>query len=394
MRKLIQGVLPFPVDAQSNLFFCALASVFLRMGPYHEDTPFFCGPKQDYCLNCGDCGDKTNLAKYHLRLYHHYLTITGVGLMWGDTARRDTYDQSSRRNALPSRLEDRLDFAMQAAGYEYLSMHPETGRQEAFARIARSIDRGTPVLMKLGDAADWCVVTGYDDENAMLYGLDASRHYLCQPAVKPDGYTEDGLFYSRTWYEHMTRAVVITAQSGTGLRLHDLLMRMIGQLSSLGNGELPAKVGSLLEHVNPDNAQESAEYLNELAGYAVEARWHAAECFNPTLAGFTQDELCRDMLYRCCDRYLNTHDECWKIWAVLGVSPQSGYRVPPDAGRTLLGEAKIEQLKLLFATVFDNDRTVLALLRECANRLASERDSPLTLDAIHVGRGGSSERRA
>jgi len=61
-----------------------------------------------------------------------------------------------------------------------------------------------------------------------------------------------------------------------------------------------------------------------------------------------------------------THGTCWKIWAKLGVSPKTRYRVPRKGKVIKLlsrPEAK-EELKRLFAIVFHNDREVLGFLRE------------------------------
>ena len=69
----LQGIVQYPVDAQSNSFFCALASALLPALGYAEDTPYFCAPKGRRCVSCGECGEKTALQKHHLALYHALL---------------------------------------------------------------------------------------------------------------------------------------------------------------------------------------------------------------------------------------------------------------------------------------------------------------------------------
>ena len=74
----LQGIVQYPVDAQSNSFFCALASALLPALGYAEDTPYFCAPKGRRCVSCGECGEKTALQKHHLALYHALLAASGV----------------------------------------------------------------------------------------------------------------------------------------------------------------------------------------------------------------------------------------------------------------------------------------------------------------------------
>lgn len=65
----IEGVAPFYADdAQSNLLFCALTIVLLKLDNISESTPYYCHKQNDLCNSCGDCGDKPNIHKHHLSL--------------------------------------------------------------------------------------------------------------------------------------------------------------------------------------------------------------------------------------------------------------------------------------------------------------------------------------
>ena len=48
----------------------------------------------------------------------------------------------------------------------------------------------------------------------------------------------------------------------------------------------------------------------------------------------------------------------------MGVSKETGYALPPNAGKLLSKRETQTELKRLFAIVFANDRVVLELMRE------------------------------
>lgn len=75
---MLKDIVQYPFDAQSDSFFCALASALLPALGYTENTPYFCAPKGQFCLQCGACGDRTTLQKHHLSIYHALLAASGV----------------------------------------------------------------------------------------------------------------------------------------------------------------------------------------------------------------------------------------------------------------------------------------------------------------------------
>ena len=58
---MLKDIVQYPFDAQSDSFFCALSSALLPALGYTENTPYFCAPKGQFCLQCGACGDRTCL---------------------------------------------------------------------------------------------------------------------------------------------------------------------------------------------------------------------------------------------------------------------------------------------------------------------------------------------
>ena len=314
---MIQNMVPFPTNAESSPLFGALASALLPALGYTRDTPFYCAPKGKICVRCGQCGNSSQLEKHHLQLYHDLITLTGVGLLW----------------AWPQDLDSRVGRALAIAGVACRELAPEAGRDALFSAITESIDAGIPVLLKLGDGADWHVASGYDADGR-LYGLDARAHYdaTVRPALRADGYTEDGLFILSNWYAPLRRAVLLAGKTDKTPALPELLDGMIHALSEPGRDALEAEVMRGIGALTPENAYETARWLNDLAGFPIEARWHVASSTDSTLPRKTEGARVRDKLLAVTARYVfdddlpATHGTCWKIWAQLGGHHPVGLR--------------------------------------------------------------------
>ncbi|MCL2479619.1 MAG: hypothetical protein FWF22_08960, partial [Treponema sp.] len=264
---VIPGMTEFPADAESNAFFGALATMLLPVLGYTEQTPFFCAPKGQNCINCGDCKNKTNLQKHHLQLYHDYQTFTGVSLGWVWP------ENDSRYQTLPGwqknwRWPDEFfGFIFGYAGLNWKRIRCGAGKDEIFTAVKESINRGFPVLMKPGDGPDWHVVSGYD-ENMVIYGLDSHRHYSkeMRPAVQPQGYTDDGLFIMPEWYQYFRDAVIIDGKCSPTVNFTDILTRLIQVLSHPVHAKLETELMERIDNVNPQNAQETAQWLLDIVG--------------------------------------------------------------------------------------------------------------------------------
>ncbi len=363
----ISDMAPYSVDAESNLLICALTTLFLKLKNYNQATPSFCSKNGELCKDCGDCGDRTNLAKHHLDLYHYLLTVTGVGLMWADPNQAGEYDLKYIQGITPPLLEDRLDYAMKAEGFKYDRLDKLKGEQEIFRQITESIRRDKPVLIKLGDDPEWCVVTGFDRETCTLYGLDARDHHSYRSAEKRS-YTEDGLFIIPDWFRNLRKAIIVTDKSTQTVNFSHLLQRMTGQLLMPERSVLESMIPRMIDSITAENARGVAEYLNGIAGYVIEARWHGAECFGALLMRKTEDEKAKAQLSECKDIYFNTHDTCWQIWGQMGVGPHTNYKLSSRISKMMLERERQEKLKELFARVFFNDSTVLKKLQDIWER--------------------------
>lgn len=350
--KKIPNIVQYPFDAQSSPFFCALASTLLPVLGYTEETPFFCAEKNTYCVNCGNCGNKTTLQKHHLRLYHDYQTFTGVSFGW------EWPENDSEYQVIPGwkpgwRWPDEfLDFIFGFAGLSWMRLQKSTGKKDIYAMVRTSIDTGFPVLMRLG--MDWHVITGYDGEKG-FWGLGYNSG---EPVILP------------CWPESFEDAIIITGHADKSVTISHILDRIIQTLAHPAHVKLEADLMAHLDGVSSDNAWETAGWLLEKVGFPIEARWHAADS---SLQALCENKAGKDKIFGMIRQYVfdgeldASHGTCWKIWAQLGAGPDTGYALPENAGELLLRPKTQDELKRLFSIVFANDRIVLKLLKEAAD---------------------------
>ena len=379
--KQIGDIVPFPNGAQASAFFGALATALLPSLGFTEETPYYCPQKSSICIKCGNgCQDETNLRKHHGTLYHDFSTITGVNFGWAwpeDESECHTIPGAGSTWRWPDEF---IGFIMDYAGLDWRRIKRSAPKEEILQAIIASIDRGFPALIKLGDGPDWHVITGYDGD--VLYGLDSHNHFdaSVHPVVQPDWYTDDGLCVLSQWYEPFEDAIILTGRRAPSVTLKEILQKIIPILEHPAHTRLEADLSRRIDEINPDNAQETAIWLNNVAGFPIEARWHAAESFisgESTTYGLnrlTGDEAMKKLFWQLFVRYIandsdETHGVLWKVWAQLGVGPETGYAVPANAGELILQpEARVE-LRRLFGLVFKNDRNVLDALSEALGLL-------------------------
>jgi hypothetical protein len=293
-----------------------------------------------------------------VQLYHDYVTRTGVALGWAEPAGLGLDD-------------DFVGHAMDIAGLSWRRLIPANGQAAVFRALKAAVDVGFPALLKLGDGRDWHVCAGYD-EAGRLYGLDSHAHFdkSVRPSVAPDEYTDDGWFALSDWFPHFQSAIVITDRGPSRVTLAESLSRMIRALEDSGAARLEAEVMARVDATTPKNAHETALWLNDVAGYPIEARWHAAECAGATLSRMTENPKVREKLVAVTRQYVfdseldATHGTCWKIWGILGVGPATGYAVTPEGAAGIASSAAKAELKRLFSIVFENDRVALGFLRD------------------------------
>lgn len=373
--KQIDNIVQFPCDAQSSPFFCALASALLPALGYTEETPYYCAQKASFCIQCGGCGSKTNLQKFHNALYHDYQTITGVSFGWAWPELDSEYHTIKNAGTNWRWPDEFIGYIMGFAGLSWQRFSKGTARDTVYQAITMSVDSGFPVLVKLGTGQDWHVVTGYED--GALCGLDSHTHYdsSVHPQIKPDRYTENGLFVISSWFESFEDAIILTGRCQPSITLSDVLTTIIHILEHPAHARLEADLNNRIDYITPDNAEDTARWLNDTAGFPIEARWHAAESFTSGessafgMLRLTDNQRVREKLGQIFFSYIadnnnETHGVLWKVWGQLGVGPETGYSLPPNAAELVTRPETKAELKRLFSFVFKNDRDVLSVLRE------------------------------
>lgn len=351
MIKNIENLVSFPVNAQRNSFFGALSSILLYRNAYTEDTPFFCGRHQRSCIRCGSCKNEPFIYKHHLQLYQYLITITGCAYFWIDKEIGNSYNKQYMTDDFSETALDRLSLALYASGYHYESMNKNTEENILFDRIKQSVEEKQPVLIKLSLGDLWAVITGYNDDKNLPY-LMKSRH---SPQLNKD------------WYHKLSNIVFITDKYDSTISLAETLKHMIQHLNTSNRNKLEQKIYQKLE-TEPDG-KKLGKWLNQINGLAIETRWHASECYRNTLAPMFDNNNYKKLLLEASDLHLHFHDQAWKIWALLGVSPQTHYCVPHNINELLDKTSVRAELKSLFQELFAIDRQVSHLLQECLSLL-------------------------
>lgn len=135
--KLIETV-RFPIGAESNSFFAALASALLPALGYTENTPYYCPPKGSNCIQCGNCQTST-LQKHQEQLYHDYISYTGVALGWyWPEERIDTYQVISGGGAGWDWPDEYIAYIMGIAGLSWKRVSAGASRDTILQRLSDS----------------------------------------------------------------------------------------------------------------------------------------------------------------------------------------------------------------------------------------------------------------
>ncbi|MCL2741487.1 MAG: SGNH/GDSL hydrolase family protein [Oscillospiraceae bacterium] len=396
--RILEGMTPFPCDAESSPFFGAMATALLPAMGYTEGTPFYCGPKGSFCIECGDCEGKSVMQRHHLQLYHDLQTFTGVSLGWDWPDAKEGYHAIPGWEAGWDYPDGFMAFIYGYAGLAWRKVGRGMSKEGIHGEVRASIDSGLPVLMKLGEGRDWHVAVGYGPDLAIVAadargcGSPSDR-----PTVRTDGYTPEGYAVIRHWMGQFKAAYVIEGKAEKTVGFSDVITRMILTLASPAHRRLEGEFNSKLDTVCTGNARETAEWLLGKVGFPIEARWHAADSSLPRLHGgpeVREKVLGMVRQYMFDDELESTHKACWAIWGVLGVGPHTGYALPEGGEKALLDVEKVAEIRRLFGVVLENDRVALKALREAARASIDFEAHPVpTVDPFrdpsygrHIGR--------
>lgn len=359
MKKILERQVPFPVDAESDSFTAALASALVMALGYTEKTPYWCTKNRRDCIHCDPCGDHP-LERHQTSIYHCLLTAStlafGFDYPWDDTVNPHSlpgFPQGWRWD------EGFVQELARFAGFSFRRFSGASPREEVLSAIKRSLDAGFPTLLRLEKELEWSLAVGYDEDT--IYGLDQQFYAL------PDH-----------WYSLLRDAIVITGRTVPGMSCKEFLERIANALSWEEHGALEGVIMNALDHVAAENAMDTAGMICAINGVLIEARWHSAEAFlgagNLLCNICTNKEIHSRLSNVFFARYIEedheeTHGIGWKIWAAIGVGPETGYSITQQSADLILQKETQERLKRLFAKIFENDRAVCAEVLACIELL-------------------------
>lgn len=355
MKKILEHLVPFPVDAESDSFTAALASALVIAQGYTEETPYWCVPNRRYCIHCSPCGDDM-LQRHQLSIYHCLLTAStlafGFDYPWDDSV--DPHTLPGFSNGW--RWDDGfVDVLARFAGFSYQRFDGTGPQGEVLFAVKSSLEAGLPTLLRLENEMEWILAAGYDGDT--VFGLDSQLHAL------PDH-----------WSSILRDAIVITGSTEPDMSCQELLERIAAALSYEEHTALEGVITDALDHVTPENAMDTAGMMCGINSVLIEARWHAAEAFcgadNMLSNICTNEEIHHRLSNIFSQRYTmdennETHGIGWKIWGALGVGPETEYTLTHQSAALILQKETQETLKRLFAAVFENDRAVCAEIQAC-----------------------------
>ena len=356
---------PFPCGPETDGFFAALASALVPCLKITEDKPYWCNPKGSYCINCGMCGDASNITKNRVMLYHTLITASGVAFTF-DYPEDDTVPYHTMPNVnTPWRWEEPfIAQLMDFAGFTYERKYNKTVK-EMYGDIKKAIDAGYTAMVanhgvwatELEWISCWSVVYGYTDDGICV------MKYGGEKVTLTDGQFED-------W-------IVITGQKKCTQTYFDILQRIYNILSHPSHDKLEKEIYNDLDNVTDENAVQLAyKLVVGINGVPIETRWHAAEAFisiDNLLYPLTDNMEIKNKLkdlffeYYINDNSTGTHITGWKIWGALKIGTETNYMPIPESFELIKKTEVQKELKRLFKIVFDNDRIIAGELIKILN---------------------------
>ena len=357
-------IVPFPNGAESNGFFAALSSALMPCLGITPDTPFWCSPKGSWCIRCQkNCN---RWYRHQEMLYHALLTVSGVAFTFDYPEDDDVPFHTMPNIPIGWRWDE--PFVANIMDFIGLSYERHTDKivSEMRELLLRSIDNGyTALCANTCSTAEnttwakcWNVVCGYTDEGILV------MHHGGEITVESDAMYSD-------W-------IMITGKTERKQTYRDVLKRICAVLTDSSHHVLEQEIYRDLSNVNENNAIEITNKIVGINGIPIETRWHAAEAFcsaDNLLSSLTENTAVKSKLANLFfDRYIannnnETHGIGWKIWDLLRVKPETGYRPTEDSFVLIQNTEVQDELKRLWKLVFDNDRAVAAEIGKALNEI-------------------------
>lgn len=331
----------------------------------------YCDRDARLCNRCGECGVTEWANKYHEQIYHTFLTLSGISCctIWPNPPEIRFSD-----TPLAFQDDEYIHRTMDFAGYDYRRLR-HTPEEELKALIVQSIDNDWPLLAYNLVNQDWCLVCGYDADGGTLFGRYTAESWD-DPQQKPDS-VEAGLFTKTGWYDDAVEFLQITGKippredyAELLIRLREILLCPGNTVHTSGLAAFDACRAAVLDDDRFSFA--SSEYLTQLytmvhvfIGVLAESRCFAAFAFFAGFFGRISDETVLARMKRVGEIFMDTHNQCWGAWAVLG----KDHHCQPDLyGDTFIQRETREKIAQYIDIFRANDEKVVRVLDEIISR--------------------------
>ena len=354
MKKQLDGIIPIGAPwggPESVSFMSCFTSMLYTIEDFDGSQPLYCCQGPGLCLRCGRCVGFDWQQKYHEQLYHLYLTLSGLAFLTIWTA--PTADQATRATIhRPWRLldDEYLRRSMDWAGYEYTDL--STGYWKT---LEDAITDERPVLVYDHAQDDWHLVAGYDSDsqqalddrgNALALHDGVRVIAVTGPKEQCTDYIEAFRYLANVLRDPIRPAPGYV----TGLAAYDAVADWLGNDAFFAQADEAAL----------SNAYES---VHAFIGMLAENRCFAAMVLLENL-GIKTNPDARNVVELVGAYHMQTHNQCWGAWAVLG---QNHICEPDKYSQRLRERAVRDELARYIRTFQKHDRMAALLLEESAN---------------------------
>ena len=369
MRKELPGVMPVGAPwggPESYKLLSCFASLVLFHERRDETMTLHCDHAQRLCSRCGECGDFIWKNKCHEQIYHDFLTLSGVSCRtaWPKSRADDIFAEYPLAELDGEALRRAMDFA----GYNYEVLSGLSAADQR-AALVETIDGGWPLLAYRVVNADWCLAHGYERGGEVLLGSCAAEEWR-DARRKPDEFAA-GFFSKADWAHAEVKLARVTGKKPARSDYAEVFARLRALLMDPGcasaHGGLAAYAACAAALTDADFfARAPREELIRLyadthafIGLLAEARCFAAFAFLSGLFGRLEGEELLAEMTRAGSAFMDTHNQCWGAWAVMGVD----YRCQPEAHLEKFIRADTRARLVEYLGVFRaNDEAAIRLL--------------------------------
>ena len=369
MKNILENARFVDVDESSEFPSCfASMSMYIEGVTSEEQASRVRMPNGYIC----DSSIENKLGKYHQSAYNMYAFVSGIALIQLDLSNKDhiSLEWGWKSNKVLDEYDDYIKFTMGFAGYSYERYDRNTTKATVFAAIKKSIDADTPVMMNFGTDYGWCVITGYDDQNETLYGLDnigvGDRYWRDKSGVY-----ENGMFLTDHWYEYMAEAVIVTGKTAPTVTHDDVCIRAINILEAMDKTNyFKHSIDYLCDDANFEKYDDSkylelANRIYVLIGLPMDQRNVVSKYFEDIM----KLEAFKDKVqYFKRIAGINTCSVCWIAWRMVGAFASNPEVKIENCAKLLPSPIYRRAIADVIGIVIDNDHYLLDCLKEMSEK--------------------------